>query len=160
MLIIVEGIAMCFILLLPCVIAIANGPVEGVALYEDDVQKRVVELGYTTSKRIKRNLSLLSVAMFVPLFTLVPFMVYCINGANGFWDGFWQMNAIMWIMGLFDRIFIDWYWVGHTKAWEIPGTEDLKPYIPKKVLLRKWVFTIVGFPIISAIIAGVVVWVK
>ena len=32
MLIIIEGIAMCFVLLLTCVIAIANGPVGGVAL--------------------------------------------------------------------------------------------------------------------------------
>lgn len=156
MLIIIEGIVMCFILLLTCVIAIANGPVGGVALYEDDVQRRVVELGYTTKKRITRSFVCLSIALFLPLFTLVPFMVYCINGAVGFLDGFLQMTAIMWIMGLFDRIFIDWYWVGHTKAWLIPGTEDLKPYIPKKVLLMKWVFTVIGFPVISALIAGLV----
>jgi len=41
------------------------------------------------------------------------------------------------IMELFDRLFIDWYWVGHTKAWIIPGTEDLRPYIPVKALVRK-----------------------
>ena len=155
MLIILEGIAMCFVLLLTCVVAIANGAVGGVALYEDDVQKRVIELGYTTAAKIKKSLIGLSIAMFVPLFTLVPFMVYYINGAAGFWSGFWQMTAIMWIMGLFDRLFIDWYWVGHTKAWQIPGTDDLKPYIPKSVLLRKWVFTIIGFPMIAALIAGI-----
>ena len=159
MLIIIEGMAMCFILLLTCVIATANGAVGGVALYEEDVQKRVVELGYTTEKKIRNSLIWLSVAMFVPLFTFVPFMVYCVNGAVGFWSGFWQMTAIMWIMGIFDRFFIDWYWVGHTKAWNIPGTEDLKPYIPKKVLLRKWIFTIIGFPLISAMIAGIVSWI-
>lgn len=154
--IILEGIVMCFVLLLTCVIAIANGAVGGVALYEDNVQKRVVELGYTTKKKINRNLTLISLAMFVPVFTVVPFMVYYVNGAEGFWNGFWQMNAILWIMGVFDRIFIDWYWVGKTKAWDIPGTEDLKPYIPIKVLVRKWCFTVVGFPIISALIAGII----
>jgi len=155
MLILMEGIVMCFVLLLICVVAIANGAVGGVALYEEDVQNRVVELGYTTKQKIKKNLILLSVAMFLPLFTMVPFMVYFINGAEGFWNGFYQMTIIMWIMGIFDRIFIDWYWVGHTKAWLIAGTEDLMPYIPGKVIIRKWVFTIVGFPIIAAIIAGV-----
>ena len=155
MLIILEGIAMCFVLLLTCVVAIANGAVGGVALYEEDVQTRVIELGYTTSAKIKKSLIGLSIAMFLPLFTLVPFMVYYINGAVGFWSGFWQMTFIMWIMGLFDRLFIDWYWVGHTKAWQIPGTDDLKPYIPKSVLLRKWVFTIIGFPMIAALIAGI-----
>lgn len=156
MMIIIEGLAMCFILLLTCVVAIANGPVGGVALYEDDVQQRVVELGYTTKENIRKSLIWMSIAMFVPLFTLVPFMVYVINGADGFWSGFWQMTAIMWIMGLFDRFFIDWYWVGRTKAWVIPGTEDLMPYIPKKALAVKWAFTIVGFPLIASLIAGAV----
>ena len=152
-LIAIESIVMCFVLLITCIVAIANGPVGGVALYEADVQKRVVELGYITEKQIKKSLIYISLSMFVPLFTLVPFMVYFINGADGFWDPFWQMTAIMWIMGLFDRFFIDWYWVGHTKAWLIPKTEDLMPYIPKKALLRKWGFTVVGFPIIAAIIS-------
>ena len=156
MLILLEGLVMCFILLLSCVVAIANGPVGGVGLYEEDVQKRVVELGYTTEKQIRKNTVILSIALFVPLFTLVPMMVYGINGATGFWSGFWQMTAIMWIMGFFDRFFIDWYWVGHTKAWDIPGTEDLKPYIPRSALLRKWVFTILGFPLISAMLAGII----
>ena len=45
-----------------------------------------------------------------------------------------------------------------TKAWLIPGTEDLKPYIPKKVLLGKWLATIVGNPLIAALLAAVVQW--
>lgn len=154
--IVLEGIVMCFVLLLTCVVAIANGPVGGVALYEEDVQNRVVELGYTTKQKIKKGLIWLSVAMFVPVFTLVPFMVYFVNGAVGFWDGFCQMTLILLIMGVFDRLFIDWYWVGHTKAWDIPGTEDLKPYIPVKVLVSKWCFTLIGFPVISVLLAGVI----
>ncbi|MBQ2661415.1 MAG: hypothetical protein IJF80_02025 [Clostridia bacterium] len=160
MLIIMEGIVMCFVLLLTCVVAIADSAVGGVALYEEDVQQRVVELGYTTKKKIKKSMVGMSVAMFVPLFTLVPFMVYYINGAAEFWSAFWQMTLIMWIMGVFDRLFIDWYWVGHTKAWNIAGTEDLKPYIPKRVLVQKWVFTILGFPVISALLAGAVSLIK
>ena len=155
MLILLEGIVLCFVLLLTCVIAIANGAVGGVALYEKDVQERVVELGYTTKKKIRNTLILMSVALYRPLFTLVPFMVCHINGAVGFWDGAGQMTVIMWIMGLFDRLFIDWYWVGRTKAWQIKGTEDLKPYIPKFALIRKWLFTVVGFPLIAALMAGV-----
>ena len=65
------------------------------------------------------------------------------------------MSIILWIAGLFDRIFIAWYWVGQTKAWIIPGTEDLQPYIPKNVLTRKLVGTIIGYPLIAAAIAGV-----
>lgn len=146
---------MCFLLLIVCVVGIANGPAGLVVLYEDDVQQRVIELGYTTKEKIRRSLIVTCLAMFVPILVVTPAMVYGINGVSGFWDGFWQMLIILWIMGLFDRFFIDWYWVGRTKAWIIPGTEDLMPYIPAKVLVRKWVGTIVGYPIIAAAIAGV-----
>ncbi len=158
MLILMEGIVLCFVLLLVCVVGIANGPVGLVVLYEDDVQKRVVELGYTTEKQIRRSFIITCIALFVPQFLLPPLMVYGINGAQSFWEGFWQMTLILWIQGLFDRFFIDWYWVGKTKAWLIPGTEDLKPYIPKKVLLGKWLATIVGNPLIAALLAAVVQW--
>ena len=60
--------------------------------------------------------------------------------------------GILMIEGLFDRFFIDWYWVGKTKAWLIPGTEDLMPYIPKKTLVKKWVGTVIGYPLIAAVI--------
>lgn len=156
MLLILEGIVMCFVLLIVCVVGIANGPVGLVLLYEKDVQERVVALGLTTKEEIRRSLIICSVAMFVPLFVLPPLMVYGINGVTGFWDGFWQMSIILWIQGLFDRFFIDWYWVGKTKAWEIPGTEDLKPYIPVKTMIGKWFSTIVLNPLIAAIAAGII----
>lgn len=155
MMLIIEGIVMCFVLLIVCVAGISNGPVGLVLLYEEDVQQRVIELGMTTRERIRRNFILCSIALFLPLFVLPPLMVYGVNGAAGFRDGFWQMAVILWIQGLFDRVFIDWYWVGKTKAWEIPGTEDLKPYIPAKVLIRKWIGTIVLNPLIAALTAGI-----
>lgn len=155
MLIVIEGIVMCFVLLIICAVGIANGPVGLVVFYENDVKERVVELGLTTKEKIKKTDAITTVALFVPLLVFVPLMVYGINGADGFWSGFWQMSAIMWIMGLFDRFFIDWYWVGKTKAWFIPGTEDLMPYIPLKTKIVKWSSTILGYPLIAAAIAGV-----
>lgn len=155
-LILIEGIVMCFVLLIVCVVGIANGPLGLVVFYEPDVQKRVVELGYITEKEIKRRTLLVSLLLFVPLFILPPLMVYGINGAVGFRDGFWQMTVILLIQGLFDRFFIDWYWVDRTKAWIIPGTEDLRPYIPAKTKAVKWVSTLVMNPLIAAIAAGIV----
>lgn len=155
MILMVEGVVMCFVLLMVCVVGIANGPVNLVLLYEEDVQQRVIELGLITKEKIHRNFVLCSIALFMPLFILPAIMVYGINGVTGFWDGFWQMSIILWIQGVFDRLFIDWYWVGKTKAWEIPGTEDLKPYISAKVMAGKWFGTIVLNPLIAAIVVGV-----
>ena len=153
--ILIEGIVMCFLLLIICVVGIANGPVGLVVFYEQEVKDRVVELGLTTKEKIQKTSIITVIALFVPMLVLVPLMVYGINGAKGFWDGYWQMLAILMISGLFDRIFIDWWWVGHTKAWIIPGTEDLMPYIYGKTLVRKWLGTVVVFPILAAILAGV-----
>lgn len=155
MLIILEGIVMCFILLMVCVVGIRNGPVGSVYFYEPEVQERVVQLGLTTKEKIRRDYAIAGVCLFLPVLVLVPAMVWFLNGARTFADLFWQMTAVLMIMNLFDRIFIDWYWVGRTKAWFIPGTEDLMPYVPKKTLIRKWVGTLVSFPLIAAILAAV-----
>ena len=111
MLILVESIAMCFVLLIICVIGIANGPVGCVYFYEPEVQEKVIKLGLTTKEKIKRDYSIAGIALFVPILFLVPAMVYFINEARGFWEVFIQITLILWAMGLFDRIFIDWYWV-------------------------------------------------
>ena len=153
--ILIEGIVMCFVLLIICVVGIANGPVGLVVFYEQEVKDRVVELGLTTKEKIQKTSIITMIALLVPMLVLVPLMVYGVNGAKGFWDGYWQMLAILMISGLFDRIFIDWWWVRHTKAWIIPGTEDLMPYIYGKTLVGKWLGTVVGFPILAAILAGV-----
>ncbi len=154
MLLVIEGIVMCFVLLLICVIGIANGPVGLVVFYEQEVKDRVVALGLTTRDRIKKISAITVTALFVSMLILVPYMVYGINGVSDFWNGFWQMLVILMIAGLFDRIFIDWWWVGHTKAWIIQGTEDLMPYIYGKTLLKKWAGTLVGYPILAAVLAG------
>ena len=40
--ILIEGLVACFLLLITCVVGIANGPVSLVCLYEKEVQDRVV----------------------------------------------------------------------------------------------------------------------
>lgn len=87
--------------------------------------------------------------------------VYVINGASGFWDGFWQIIVIIMMEGLFDRLFIDLFWVGHTKAWTIEGTENLKPYIYGKTLAMKWIYTLVGYLVLAAGFAALMaLWIK
>ena len=82
MLMIIEGIVLCFILLLFCVIGISNGPEKFTVFYEKDVQDRAVELGYTTKKQIKKQTIISVLVLYLPCFTLVPLMVCYINGAK------------------------------------------------------------------------------
>ncbi len=154
--VIIEGLGLGFLLYLICAIGIRNGAVGMVHLYSDEVKRRVVENGLTTEEEIKRRSVLFKCICIPGYFVYVLACVYAINGARGFFDGFWQMFVILSIMNVIDMILVDGYWVGHTDAWSIPGTEDLKPYITVKDKQKKWFAGTVGMAIISAILSGIV----
>ena len=146
---ILEGIGLGVLLVLVCAIGIRKGAVGMVHLYSQEVQERCVTLGLTTHAKIKRN-ALIFKAVCVPGYiAYVLVCVYALNGAKGFVQGFWQLLVILSVMNLIDRFWVDGYWVGHTNAWEIPGTEDLKPYITAKDKGKKWLFGTVGMTVIS-----------
>ena len=152
---ILEGLGLGFLLYLICAIGIRNGAVGMVHLYDKKVQERVVELGLTTAEQIrKRSIGFRSLCL--PGYLIyVLICVYVINGTRGFFEGFWQSFVILFIMNLIDRFLIDEYWVGHTKAWIIPGTEDLRPYITAKDKKKKWIMGTVGMALLAAILSGV-----
>ena len=151
----IEGLGLGFLLYLICAVGIRRGAVGMVHLYSEAVQKRTVELGLTSQEEIRKR-SLVFKGLCIPGYLIyVLICVYVINGARGFFQGFWQMFVILSIMNLIDRILIDGYWVGHTKAWDIPGTEDLKPYISPADKKRKWIMGTVGMAAISAALSGI-----
>ena len=153
--IVIEGVLLGALLALLCAVGIRKGAVTMVFLYHGDVQDRCVQNGLINRERIWQNRKIFK-GLGIPLyFTFVLVSVYAVNGARGFWPGFWQLFAILSILNLIDRLLIDEYWVGHTKAWDIPGTEDLKPYIDRKDRIGKWLVGTVGFAVLSAILSGV-----
>lgn len=153
--IITEGLGLGFLLYLICAIGIRNGAVGMVHLYDRKVQERVVELGLTTWENIRQR-SVWFRSLCLPGYLVyVLICVYLINGARGFWPGFWQGFAILSVMNLIDRFLIDEYWVGHTGDWIIPGTEDLRPYIKAKDKRQKWIMGTVGMAVIAAVLSGI-----
>ena len=152
---ILEGFGLGILLILVCALGIRKGAVGMVHLYSPAVQERCVKLGLTTHERIRRN-ALIFKAVCVPGYiAYVLVCVYAVNGARGFVQGFWQLFVILSVMNLMDRLLIDGYWVEHTKAWTIPGTEGLKPYITGKDKGQKWLLGTVGMAVIAAVLAGV-----
>ena len=155
LMLLVEGLVVCFIVLLACVVGIQNGAQGLIVLYEKDVQERAIANGLITREKIVSNGKKFKIWGIGSMIVFLLIAAYGLNGARGFWDPFWQMTVMLYIEVLFDRIFIDWYWVGYTKTWVIPDTEDLKPYIPKKIMIKKWVVSMIGFPILVAILSGI-----
>ena len=153
--VIIEGLGLGFLLYLICAIGIRKGAIGMVHMYSVEVQRRVIDNGLTTAEEIKRR-SILFKALCIPgYFIYVLVCAYAVNGARGFVSGFLQMFAILSIMNLIDRILVDGYWVGYTNDWNIPGTEDLKPYITSDDKKKKWIFGTVGMAIVSAILSGI-----
>ena len=153
--VILEGIGLGVLLILVCAIGIRKGAVGMVHLYSQEVQERCVTLGLTTHEKIKRN-ALIFKAVCVPGYiAYVLVCIYALNGARDFLAGFWQMLVILSVMNLMDRFLVDDFWVGHTKAWTIPETEDLKPYIATKDKVKKWLFGTIGMAVISAALAAI-----
>ena len=152
---ILEGFGLGILLVVVCALGIRKGAVGMVHLYSPAVQERCVKLGLTSHEGIRRN-ALIFKAVCVPGYiAYVLVCVYAVNGARGFAQGFWQLFVILSVMNLMDRLLIDGYWVEHTKAWTIPGTEDLKPYITGKDKGQKWLLGTVGMAVIAAVLAGV-----
>ena len=152
---VLEGLGLGFLLYLICAIGIRNGAVGMVHLYDQKVQERVVQLGLSTADEIRKR-SVLFRSLCLPGYLIyVLICVYVINGARGFWPGFWQGFVILFIMNLIDRFLIDEYWVGHTKAWIIPGTEDLRPYITAEDKKKKWIMGTAGIALLAAILSGI-----
>ncbi len=153
--VILEGLGLGVLLVLVCAFGIRKGAVGMVHLYSAAVQERCVAQGLTTHERIKRNAILFKLCCLPGYIAYVLVFVYAVNGARGFLSGFWQLLAILSVMNLIDRFLIDDWWVGHTKAWTIPGTEDLKPYITAADKRKKWAFGTIGMAAISAVLAGI-----
>ena len=150
----IEGLLLGALLVAFCAVGIRKGAVNMVFLYHPEVQERCIENGLITREQISKNMRLFKGLGIPVYFVFVLVSVYAVNGAHGFRSGFWQCFAILSIVNLIDRLGIDAFWVGHTKAWIIPGTEDMQPYIDRKDKLGKWLVGTVGFAVLSAILSG------
>ena len=152
---ILEGLGLGALLVLVCAVGIRKGAVGMVHLYSTAVQERCVELGLITKEGIRRKAILMKVVC-LPMYLVYLFLcVFVINQAQGFLETLWQSFVILFVMNLVDRFLIDEWWVGHTKAWIIPGTEKLMPYITKADKRRKWIASTVSMAVISAVLAGI-----
>ena len=150
-----EGLGLGALLILVCAVGIRKGAVGMVHLYSPEVQDRCVKLNLTTHEKIRRNALLFKVICVPGYIAYVLVCVYAVNGTRGFLAGVWQLLVILSVMNLIDRFLIDDFWVGHTKAWTIPGTEDLRPYITAKDKAKKWLFGTAGMAVIAAVLAGI-----
>ena len=79
------------------------------------------------------------------------------NHAAAFQTAYLQALLFLEVMNWYDGIVIDRLWVGHSKFWILPGTEDI-PFVQTwaQVIKKRWILTLIWL-IGAAIVAGIVV---
>ena len=152
---IAEGLGLGALLVLVCAVGIRNGAIGMAHMYDKKVRERVIQLGMTTQEAIRKRGARFR-SLCLPAYMAYVFAcVYAVNGARGFLPGFWQAFVILSVMNLVDRFLIDELWVGHTDAWIIPGTEDLRPYITAGDKRKKWILGTIGMAVLAAALSGI-----
>ncbi len=130
--VILEGIGLGVLLILVCAIGIRKGAVGMVHLYSPEVQERCVTLGLTTHAKIKRNALIFKASAFPVISPMCWSASMRSTVRKGLCSGLLADARYFVRYESHGPFFVDDYWVGHTNAWTIPGTEDLKPYITAK----------------------------
>lgn len=147
----------CALFTLMVKLAVGNDPLNGLFFYPVPVQERVYELGLTdretAAHKRKRFMIPFVLVMLVALLCIIAWW----NGIHTFHQAYLQALLFLEVMNWYDGIVIDRLWVGHSRFWIIPGTEDI-PFVQtwKQVLKKRIILTVIWI-IGAAIVAGLVV---
>lgn len=155
--IILQLVLFCALFTLMVKIAVGNNALNGLYFYPKPVQEKAYELGLTDRETVAKKRKLFMTAFFAVMAAALISIIRVWNGIQSFWTAYLQALIFLEVMNWYDGIVIDRLWVGHSRFWVIPGTEEIPfvqtwPQISKKrgILTLIW---IAG----AVIIAGIVV---
>lgn len=137
-------------------LAVRGGAVNGLYFYPKPVQERAYAIGLadrkTTAKRKKRFMALFYLAMLGALLLIIGIW----NGVREFQTAYLQALLFLEVMNWFDGVVIDRLWVGHSKFWVLPGTEDI-PFVQTwgQVLKKRGILTLIWA--VGAAVVGLLV---
>lgn len=138
---------------------VRGGAVNGLYFYPKPVRERAFAIGLAdraeTARRRKCFLIWFPLLMLVALVLIIGVW----NGVRDFKTAYLQALLFLEVMNWYDGIVIDRLWVGHSKFWVLPGTEDL-PFVKtwKEVLIKRTLGS-VAYVGIAAAVALLVVWI-
>lgn len=145
-------------------LGVGNNALNGLYFYPKAVQERVYELGLTDRQTVKRKRKIFMTIFFIVMLVVLLLMIGLWNSVRDFPEAYLQALLFLEIMNWYDGIVIDRLWVGHSKFWIIPGTEEI-PFVQtwKQVLKKRGILTliwIIGAAVVAALdvlIFGIIV---
>lgn len=126
--IIVQLILYCLLFTAMVRFAVRSGAVNGLYFYPKPVQERAVEIGLTTQEAVRRKRKRFMVLFYIVMLSVLLLIVVFWNRASDFKTAYLQSLLFLEVMNWYDGIVIDKVWVGHSKFWVLPGTEDI-PFV-------------------------------
>lgn len=159
MILIVQLILYCLLFTGMVAFAVRGGAIDGLYFYPKPVQERAFEIGLsdrdTVKKKRKRFMTLFYIVMLLAIVLIIGFW----NKVSDFKTAYVQALLFLEVMNWYDGIVIDKIWVGHSKFWILPGTEDL-PFVQtwKQVLKKRGILSLIwmfGAAVVALLIVGI-----
>lgn len=155
--IIVQLVAYCFLFTCMVRLAVRGGAINGLYFYPKPVQERAIAIGLTTqdavSSKRRRFMVLFYLVMLAALLLIIGFW----NKVTDYKTAYLQSLLFLEVMNWYDGIVIDRVWVGHSKFWVLPGTEDI-PFVQTwgQVLKKRGLLSVIWI-VGAALAAGLVI---
>ena len=153
---ILQLILFCALFTLMVKIGVGNNALNGLFFYPKPVQEKVYELGLTDRETVAKKRKRFMIAFFAVMAVALILIIRVWNGIHRFWAAYLQALLFLEVMNWYDGIVIDRLWVGHSRFWVIPGTEEI-PFVQTwpQVLKKRGILTLIWIAG-AAVIAGIV----
>ena len=141
--IIIELVIFLFLFTLMVRLAVGNNGINVLYFYPKEFQEKAYALHLADRENVRRERrSFMIIFLSVLTATLVVFVH--INKPQSFIQAYWQVLFFLEVMNWYDGFVIDRMWVGHSRLWIIPGTEDI-PFVQtwKQVFTKRGILSII-----------------
>ena len=147
----------CALFTLMVKLAVGGSALNGLYFYPKPVQEKVYALGLTDRETVARKRKHFMIPFFLVMLSALALIIGLWNGVRRFWPAYWQALLFLEVMNWYDGIVIDRLWVGHSRFWIIPGTEEI-PFVQTwpQVMKKRGILTLIWI-VGAAVVAGIVV---
>lgn len=155
--IVLQLILFCALFTLMVKLAVGGSALNGLYFYPKPVQEKVYALGLTNRETVARKRKYFMIPFFLVMLSALVLIIGLWNGVRRFWLAYWQALLFLEVMNWYDGIVIDRLWVGHSRFWIIPGTEEI-PFVQTwpQVMKKRGILTLIWI-VGAAVVAGIVV---
>jgi len=155
--IVLQLILFCALFTLMVKIGVGNNALNGLYFYPKPVQEKAYKLGLTDRETVAKKRKRFMIAFFAVMAVALILIIRVWNGIQSFWAAYLQALIFLEVMNWYDGIVIDRLWVGHSRFWVIPGTEEI-PFVQTwpQVLKKRGILTLIWIAG-AVVIAGIVV---